>query len=76
MTGRVFTIKTVLSDYFQGAIGETKLREAIRQGKIPCAYIGARIILREETLDAWFSKQEESSTNKDDRPCQLVKKRA
>jgi len=57
----VYTVATALTEYFQGAIGESKLREAIRQGKIPHSRIGARIILREESLDAWLSEQEQRS---------------
>jgi len=53
---RKFTIKTALTDYFQGTIGETKLREAIRKGKIPHIRIGSRIILREEALNAWAAE--------------------
>jgi excisionase family DNA binding protein len=55
---RKFTIKTALTDYFQGTLGETKLREAIRRGEIPHIRVGARIILRESALDAWMEEQE------------------
>lgn len=55
---RVFTVQTALTDYFQGTIGETKFREAIRKGQIPHMRIGARIIIREEALNAWMAEQE------------------
>ena len=58
MTGRMFTIKTVLTDYFQGTIGETKLRELIRRGEIPHSRVVTKIVFREETLDKWFSQKE------------------
>ncbi|RJQ25551.1 MAG: helix-turn-helix domain-containing protein [Peptococcaceae bacterium] len=71
---RVHTVATALQEYFQGAIGETKLREAIRRGKIPHFRIGARIILREESLDAWIAEQEQFSVAKRKHPYQLIKK--
>lgn len=61
---RMFTVKTALSEYFQGVIGETKLREAIRMGQIPHIRIGARIILREEALDNWMVQQENLAIHK------------
>ncbi|HOV79553.1 MAG TPA: helix-turn-helix domain-containing protein [Bacillota bacterium] len=61
---RKFTIKTALTDYFQGTLGETKLREAIRRGEIPHIRVGTRIILRESTLDAWMAEQEQKSVAK------------
>lgn len=61
---RKFTIKTALAIYFQGTIGETRLREAIRAGEIPHSRIGARIILREAALDAWMAEQERQSVAK------------
>lgn len=65
---RMFTVKTALSDYFQGTIGETKLREAIRAGKIPHIRIDARIILRKSALDAWAGEQERQSMVKAKNP--------
>ena len=61
---RVYTVKTALTDYFQGTIGETKLREAIRGGRIPHIRIDARIILRKSALDAWAAEQERQSVTK------------
>ncbi|HBV97738.1 MAG: hypothetical protein JL50_03150 [Peptococcaceae bacterium BICA1-7] len=58
---RVFTVQTALKDYFQGAIGLTKFREAIRKGQIPHMRIGTRIIIREEALDKWMEGQEKQS---------------
>lgn len=58
MAGRMFTVKTALIEYFQGAIGETKFREALRLGQIPHVRIGARIIIREASLDVWMAQQE------------------
>lgn len=72
MAERVFTVKTALTDYFQGTIGETKLREWIRRGKIPHIRIGGKIILREGTLDAWFEEQEQISITRCKYPYQLI----
>lgn len=58
MDGRIFTVKTVLADYFQGLVGETKLRELIRKEKIPYFRIGAKIYFREDSLDAWTQEKE------------------
>lgn len=62
---RVYTVKKALEEYFQGTIGETKLRDIIRQGKIPHTRIGVRIILREEALDKWIAEQEYRSMQKE-----------
>lgn len=61
---RVYTVQTALREYFQGVIGETKLRDAIRQGQIPHTRVGTRILMREETLDKWMTEQEQLSVNK------------
>ena len=58
---RVFTVQTALKEYFQGVIGETKFREALRRGQIPHTRIGSRIIIREEALDKWLEQQEKQS---------------
>lgn len=60
---RVFTVQTALTDYFQGTIGLTKFRDAIRRGQIPHMRIGARIIIREEALDKWMEEQEKQSVS-------------
>lgn len=57
---RVYTIKTALTDYFQGTICETKLREMIRRGQIPHTRADTRIILREGALDKWLAEQEQA----------------
>ena len=64
MDDRVYTIKTALAEYFQGALGETKLRQAIREGKIPHIRVDARILLRKSALDAWAAEQERQSMAK------------
>lgn len=68
-----YTIQTALRDYFQGTIGETKLREAIRKGQIPHIRIGSRIILREEALDNWMNEQETISVEKPPGKLRVVK---
>jgi excisionase family DNA binding protein len=65
MPGRIFTVKTALSDYFQGALGETKLRELLRSGDIHHTRAGAKILIREETLDNWMAMQEQKSAQRD-----------
>lgn len=67
---RVFTVQTALSNYFQGTIGESKFRDAIRRGQIPHMRIGARIIIREEALDKWMEQQELQSITKGTYPSQ------
>jgi excisionase family DNA binding protein len=61
---RKFTIKTALSDYFQGTLGEAKLRQEIRAGRIPHTRVGTRIILRESALNGWMDEQEKQSVAK------------
>ncbi|MFZ5650251.1 MAG: zinc-ribbon domain-containing protein [Bacillota bacterium] len=68
-----YTIQTALKNYFQGTIGETKLREAIRKGKIPHTRIGSRIILREEALDNWMNEQERLSVERHPGKLRVVK---
>ncbi|MCK9327361.1 MAG: helix-turn-helix domain-containing protein [Bacteroidales bacterium] len=58
---RKFTVRTALDEYFQGTIGETKFREAIRKGQIPHFRVGTKIILRQASLDKWVAEQEELS---------------
>ena len=60
-TNRVFTIKTALEEFFENSIGESTLRDAVRKGQIPHARIGKRIILREESLNAWLDRAEKAS---------------
>ncbi|MCG8400853.1 MAG: helix-turn-helix domain-containing protein [Firmicutes bacterium] len=72
-TDRKFTIKTALRDYFQGTIGETRLREAVRAGEIPHSRIGARIILREAALDDWMAEQEKLSVAKNERRLRIAR---
>ncbi len=64
MSGRVYTVKTALCDYFQGALGETKLRELLRSGEILHTRAGAKILIREEALDNWMTTQEQKSADK------------
>jgi len=61
---RIFTVQTVIEDYFQGAIKETKLRELVRQGLIPHTRIDKRILFREEALNKWMEEQEQFSIGK------------
>ena len=61
---KIYTVKTALDEYFQGALGETKLRELLRTGEIPHARAGARILIRKKALDAWLLSQESSSLRK------------
>lgn len=68
-----YTIQTALKNYFQGTIGESKLREAIRKGQIPHSRIGSRIILREEALDNWMNEQERLSVERPSGRLRVVK---
>lgn len=61
---RVFTVRTVIEDFFQGAIKETKLREMIRKGLIPHTRIDSKILFREEALNKWMEEQENLSIGK------------
>lgn len=60
---KMYTVQTALRDYFQGCVSESKLRQAIREGKIPHARIGARILIRETALDAWMEEQEKRAVS-------------
>lgn len=61
MDQKMYTVKTALTEYFQGTIGETTLRNAIRCGEVPHARIGNKIILRRWALDRWMEKRENES---------------
>lgn len=54
----VYTVQSALTDYFRGSISEWLLRRVLRSGELPHFRIGGRILLTEEALDAWVSKQE------------------
>lgn len=69
---RLYTVATALTDYFQGTIGEAKLRQEIRKGKIPHVRIGTKIILRKAALDAWAAEQERQSVAKA-KPLRMVR---
>lgn len=64
MADRKFTVKTVLSDYFQGTVSETKLRAWIKTGAIPHFKIAGKIIFSETTLNGWFREKELESLKK------------
>ena len=59
---RVYTVKTALEEFFRGAISESKLRDLIRQKKIPHIRLGARVLLRDKALRDWLVTQEQIST--------------
>lgn len=61
---RMFTVKTVLIEYFQNTIGETKLRAMIKKGEIPHFRVGNKVIFRESALDAWAAEQERQSVTR------------
>lgn len=61
---RRYTIKTVISEYFRGEIGETKLRQMVRDGEIPHFRVGNRIFFHEEALNNWAAEQERLSVTK------------
>ncbi len=73
MSGKIYTVKTALADYFQGCMGETKLRELLRIGEIPHARAGTRILIREEALDSWILAQEAKSVPRSGRLLKAVK---
>lgn len=54
---RHFTVKTALTDYFNGTISLGKLYKLIEHGEIPHVRVGTRIILREDLLDQWMLQQ-------------------
>jgi len=59
--GRKYTVSSAQKDFFQGLISEWSLYEAIRQKILPCVKIGRRILLDEDTLNAWWRQQQEAS---------------
>lgn len=73
MPGRVYTVKTALSDYFQNALGETKLRELLRTGEILHTRAGTKILIREEALDNWMAAQEQKSAHHEDKYLRTVR---
>jgi hypothetical protein len=64
MLSRRFTIQSALSDYFQGTMGESRLRELIYQSEIPHWRNGNKIVLEEEDLDAWVRRQIQTKSGK------------
>lgn len=61
MENRVYTIKSALTDYFQGAIGESTLRSLIRTGRIKHQRAGTIILIREAWLDAYMESEVDSA---------------
>lgn len=61
---KVYTVKTVLGEFFQGNVGETKLREMVRKGEIPHFRVGTKILFRKDSLDEWVNGQEQVHNSK------------
>ena len=70
---RKYTIKSALADYFQGTIGESKLRELLRAGEILHIRVGTKIIIKEEALDKYMEDQEKKSILRSTKKLKAVK---
>ncbi|MEK3721987.1 helix-turn-helix domain-containing protein [Paenibacillus sp. FSL H8-0034] len=57
------TVKEARTEIFENSISEYKLYEMVRKGEIPHVRIGAKILLRRDTLEAWMRQQEAQGSN-------------
>ena len=53
------TVKEALEEVFENSISEYKLYAMLREGTIPHVKIGAKYLLRRDTLEAWMRQQEQ-----------------
>ncbi|MFG0211895.1 helix-turn-helix domain-containing protein [Brevibacillus porteri] len=53
------TVKEALEEVFENSISEYKLYSMLRAGNIPHVKIGAKYLLRRDTLEAWMRQQEQ-----------------
>ncbi|CAM3464391.1 DNA-binding protein [Brevibacillus invocatus] len=53
------TVKEALEEVFENSISEYKLYSMLRAGTIPHVKIGAKYLLRRDTLEAWLRQQEQ-----------------
>ncbi|WP_289138182.1 helix-turn-helix domain-containing protein [uncultured Brevibacillus sp.] len=56
----LLTVDQAWDEVFERSISKTKLYQMLQQGLIPCAKIGAKYLLRRDTLEVWFQKQEQN----------------
>ncbi|WNR45110.1 helix-turn-helix domain-containing protein [Paenibacillus roseipurpureus] len=52
------TFQEAWEEIFEKTISKDKLYAEIRSGRIPHVKIGQKILLRRDTLNAWFKEQE------------------
>lgn len=57
------TVKEALVEVFENSISQYKLYELVRKGAVPHIKIGAKILLRRDTLTAWMADQEVQNCN-------------
>lgn len=53
------TVKEALEEVFENSISEYKLYAMLRAGSIPHVKIGAKYLLRRDTLEDWMRQQEQ-----------------
>ncbi|MFC8688764.1 helix-turn-helix domain-containing protein [Brevibacillus porteri] len=51
-------MKEALEEVFENSISEYKLYAMLRAGEIPHVKIGAKYLLRRESLEVWMRQQE------------------
>lgn len=59
--GRKFTVPMARKEFFNGLVSEWSLYEAIKRKKLPAVHIGRRVLLDEDSLKAWWERQQEDS---------------
>ncbi|MED1802987.1 excisionase family DNA-binding protein [Brevibacillus porteri] len=55
------TVKEALEEVFENSISEYKLYAMLRAGTIPHVKIGAKYLLRRDTLEGWMRQQEQGA---------------
>lgn len=55
----LLTVDQAWDEVFERSISKTKLYQMLQQGKVPAVRIGAKYLLRRDTLEAWMQQQEQ-----------------
>jgi len=59
----LLTVDQAWEEVFERSISKTKLYQMLQQGKVPAVRIGAKYLLRRESLESWFRQQEEQGAS-------------
>lgn len=57
----LLTVDQAWDKVFERSISKTKLYQMLQQGLIPCVKIGAKYLMRRDTLEQWMHQQEQEN---------------